>query len=383
MKRAIAIRSICLGVALLGVVACSNVEFSSAPASVDCGPGCVTGYNNGVYDYTFNTGTLKTDMLFVVDNSASMYALQQQMGSKFPTLFNFIQGLDYHVGIINTDVTSAKNPSRGIINGMPYTQDGNLVPFSDGSPYLTSASVNPQNLFLQTITRQETLICQQYIAQNCDLNVGCSNLSALRYYCPSEETRAIYASILAVNRNGGTGFIRDASVPLNIVFLSNSDERASGGLVAGYPMETNDQPLTLISTVQQAFPGKQFKVHSIIIRPGDSSCYNSQYFGNTLFGWYGNYYAQLSNATGGVIGDVCAGDYSPTLTNIATSATSDNGSRDLPCTPIGAVDVTLQNGTHPPHTITTTSSGTPRIVFSPALGSNVTVHLHFECRQAT
>ncbi len=348
-------------------MACSKVSFSNSAAAGSTAA--------GGYDYTYSTtGVVKTDLLFVVDNSASMSVLQQQMGTKFPSLFSRIQGLDYHIAITNTDVTSANNPQRSEIAGFPYTQDGQLIPFPDGSKVLSNASNNPQSQFLQTIIRPETSQCQQYIQNFCPN--GCSDQATLHYYCPSEETRAIEASLMTVQSS--SGFIRDSSVPLNIIILSNADERGSGGILSDYPMESNDQPSALISTVSQAYPGKQLKVHSMIIEPGDGGCYNAQYqtFGKFIFGWYGNVYAALSQSTGGVMGNVCAPDYSSTLTNIAISATADNGDRDLPCQPQNnQVTVTLSNGQTPAYYVQSTSAGAARLIFTQAVPPQVSVRV--------
>src|SRR6185437_12925319 len=102
----------------------------------------------------------------------------------------------------------------------------------------------------------ETLACQQYIAANCNPSIGCTDANAYYNACPSENTRAITAAGMALNDNSN-GFFRDASVPLNIVIISNSDEDDSGGQLSYQPLDNTDQPSTLISEVQQQYPGKQ------------------------------------------------------------------------------------------------------------------------------
>jgi hypothetical protein len=333
---------ISLLITLYDFSACSQASFSAAPdvAAAACSTGsttldCVSPDGGHSFSYTISASSLQFDLLFVVDNSASMFALQGQIASKFPNLFNQINGYDYHIGIVNTDVTSATNPARTQIDGLPYTQDGNLIPFSNGAMFLDRNSINPQALFQTNITRQETLICQQWIAQNCNPNQGCTDLTTLHLVCPSEETRGIYAANLALSANASNGFFRD-NVPLSVVILSNADERASGGQLSDYPLESMDEPQAFVSAVNAQFNNlKPTTVHSIIIRPppySDSqSCYNAEHFSATEFGWIGTIYSELSNLTGGVVGNICASDYSGVMNQIATSAVTSINNPPLPC----------------------------------------------------
>ena len=383
MKNVIRVSAGLLMVAVIySFSACSRQKFASAN---NCGTGCV-GLNQqgfGEYDYSYTTASNKTDLLFVDDNSASMYVLQQNLGSKFPTLFNTLASKDYHIGIINTDVVDTDNPARSTLDGYPYTQNGALISFPDGSPFLTSNSANPEQQFDQTIARPETLACQNWIAANCDPFQGCTDPTAYRNACPSDDTRAIFAADLAI-RNNPSGFIRDSSVPLNIVILSNADERASGGVVSQYPIETQDQPSNLLSDLSSQYPGKQVKIHSIVIPPGDQTCYNQQHISNTIFGWYGVIYDQAASLTGGVVSTasndgVCASDYSGILSNIAMSLTNDDGSRELSCIPDNTFKPTLPAGLTNSFTVTPNPDGTAKLSFQPALPPGTTVQLHINC----
>lgn len=356
-----------------GAIACSKVTFSSPPSTTCTGQNCITPTDNGGYNLTFTTGVQRLDLLFVIDNSASMYPIQQGIAARFSTLFNIVTGTDYRIALTTTDVTSSANPPRSSIVGNPIVQDGDLIRLSDGSSFLSPGSAGVAGQFATAISRRETERCQNYIQTYCPS--GCTDIATLRSYCPSEETRAIWASILTVQKNPA-GFIRDATIPLNIVIVSNSDERASGGTVAGYPLESNDQPSTLRSVVQSQFPGKTLKVHSLIIQPGDVGCYNSQYgFGGNpyIFGFYGNVYNQLSSSTGGTNGSICSADYSSQLTTIARESLSDDGSRTLPCKPKpGALQVTLPGNVSSTYSVIDTGAGGSRLVFSPALPPSTT-----------
>lgn len=363
-------------------LACSPVSFSSAPSALTAscngsGIACVSRNGTNHFDYTVQTDSAKADVLFVIDNSASMFSIQQAIGSRFASFYNSLLSFDTNIGIITTDISSASNPPRAI-NGNGAWQDGRLIPFGDGSSFLKSGTANASSLFQNTISRSETLQCEQYIAKNCDQNVGCADQAAYDQSCPSTETRAIFAANLSV-QNAPSGFYRNG-VPLAIVIVSNADERVWGGQYSMYPMEAKDQPQALVDKVSQTFGGtKPLRVHSIIIRPGDDSCNTKQKFSNTVFGWFGNVYAQLSNLTGGVVGDICSNDYGVQLGNIATSIASQLSSLDLQCAPVNdAVQVTMV----PANSVTYSVSGAnhTHLQFAAGIPANTSVHLSYDCR---
>jgi hypothetical protein len=362
------------------MVGCSKVSFSAAPQS--CGSGCSYVTTNGNFDYDYTVKASKADILFVVDNSASMSPLQSQLASKFSSFTSQLSGIDYQIGVTTTDVSSNTTPYSG---QSPTPISGQLVTFSNGSNILKGSS-NDFSMFTTAVARQETLNCQNYIY---NYNCTATSCTGPQYatYCPSEDTRALYAANLALTVNGGAGLFRDASVPLNVVILSNADERGAGG-ISGYPqLEQSDEAQTLISNVQSIYPGKQLKIHSIVIKPGDTSCYSNQDQRNKnpardLFGWYANVYNQASQATGGVSESIC-GNFD--LSAIGKSVTADDGSRDLACDPkAGTLQVTETSASGSAlsigYSVVTSSTGGYRLQFSSALPANTTVHVAFTCQ---
>jgi hypothetical protein len=358
------------------ITGCSKVNFSAAPQS--CGSNCTYVNTNGGYDYSYEVKASKADILFVVDNSASMSPLQQQMASKFSNFINQIKSLDYQIGVTTTDMSANTAPYAGQAS---IPTGGQLVRFSDGSNILTKNSVNPQSQFTTAVTRLETQTCWNHIKPYCT-TTSCRSPD-YNQVCPSEDTRAIKAANAALSVNNSSGLFRDAEVPLNVVILSNADERVTGGQ-PGYPgLETDDQPSSLISHVQSQYPGKQLKVHSIIIRPGDTSCYNNQDQrmhspSYDLFGWYGNVYRQASQATAGVSQSIC-GAFD--LSAIGASVNTDDGSRDLACEPkAGTLTVTLTPSANIGHSVVMTSAGGYRLKFNSALPAGTMVHVAFTCQ---
>ncbi len=310
------------------LMGCSPVAFNTSPAPCDGGVTCTVGANGDrSFDVTITTSTTPVDILFVDDNSGSMSKDQRSLGSRFSSFFNYISGYDYHIGIITTDISSSTNPPRAI-NQQGALQDGNLVNFANGVSFLTSSTPNAAQLFQSTIQRPETANCDQYL-QTHDCSAGqCSDYAN---QCPSDDSRAIYAANLAVSRNQG-GFLRP-NAQLEIVILSNSDERVWGGTQGGPALEDLDQPSNLLQNIQTTFGGtKAVTVHTIVIQPNDVSCLRQEAFTPLIFGQYAPVYASLSSMTSGVAGTICASDYSSQLSAIGNLAQNNlQSSISLPC----------------------------------------------------
>lgn len=356
------------------IMACSKTQFASdTPACQGSGIACIRSNGVDTFDYTIQGSTLPVDILFVVDNTASMYAIQQQIGNKFPSFFNTVSNYDYHIGITTTDISDpTTNPPRSV-NQNGALQDGKLIAFPNGQSYLSN-DPNAESNFLSTIQRQETLNCEQWIASNCSAN-GCGNTAAYAANCPSEDSRAIYASYLNVTQNS-SGFLRDTA-PLDIVIISNSDERITGGQTSTLPLLPVDMPLTLISTVRTQFNNvKPLKVHSIIIKPNDTACYNAQHFSNIVFGWYAPVYNTMSVDTGGSVNSICSSDFGQALANIGNDVVSSMNSVTLYCIPNNnSVTVTYGNsGTSTINNVTSYTLQLPR-----AVQSNESLRVQYSC----
>ncbi len=297
---------------------CNDVRFERdpeyTPKCQNSGLQCTELDGIDKFDYSMTIGKGAVDIIFVDDNSGSMSTEQKNMGDHFPDFIDSLSDLDYHIGIITTDVSSAGNEPREI-NGFGALQDGNFLKFDDGSYYLTSDSSDVADLFSSTIKRQETLDCENELDQT-----GKKTDSAL---CPSMDERGIYAAILSLDKLP-SGFIR-THAHLAVIILSDEDERSTGGKTKGYKLEANDEPQSLVDKVEETFgTGKTFSVHAVIVKPGDSSCLNvqeSQTHG--VKGHAGNIYSDLVDLTSGVLGSVCAADWGRELGEIAYGVEED------------------------------------------------------------
>jgi hypothetical protein len=101
-------------------------------------------------------GCEKVDVLYIIDNSPSMYAEQQTLISNFGTFASEMQNAlvdveDYHIGVITTDnyvdegifddssqTVNAQAPECRLLGGLVVqAQGGDCRPFAEGGNYIT------------------------------------------------------------------------------------------------------------------------------------------------------------------------------------------------------------------------------------------------------
>ena len=262
----------------------------------------------------------KVDIIFVVDNSSSMHEEHTSLAKQFSSFLNEIKYLDYRIAVITTDISSSPdNPVRGA----PY-QDGKFIPiggrsFLENSNLGGAASSRAIEDFAKTLVRPETIDCDgssasggstrddEYFFQY-GVDRPRSQKSGGGGACPSHDERGIYALNLAIENYNQRSFFRSGA-HLMMVVISDEDERSSYKYISerlsygeNYEFETRDYPEFLVENVYNMFgPLKNFSFHSIIIPPGNSSCYKKQMEradggSGSGRGFYGVEYAKLSKA---------------------------------------------------------------------------------------
>lgn len=385
---------------------CSGVKFSAKPSS-SCkdfnsqfGEGTCVVTEQGTQAFDYNVRVGEVDILFVTDNSGSMFKEQQEMATRFPGFLDSIFDLDYQIAIITTDVSASPDNGPDTFNGNGALQDGKFITFPGGSNILRnpeqSAGLHGQNIldFQNTVARKESADCDQSDYED----------------CPSGDERGIYAVNMALDRAENSSFFRPSG-HLAIVILSDEDERSVGGNIVSeggedssrgnrFPLEDYDRPETLVDkTAAQLGLTKTISVHSIIIdreideqreKNGKKTCDEIQDAqGNKyVFGEYGDVYARLSRPSNdlkargrlldGVVGDICSNNYTKELGDIKNKINQNISEIQLPCSPIlDTVDVTYAPLTS--YEVTFDVDVNNRVTFDPALPAGTSVNLKFEC----
>ncbi len=258
--------------------ACSDVKFT--PGDENASLGLADGAQKETFSFDDDGAGSKVDVLFVVDNSGSMYEEQTRLGAALNSFITGLGNVDWQIGITTTDIS----------NG-PYGLKGSLLPFAGlNSKVLSKDSLDYATAFKNTVVRQEVLTCD-------NVNV----------MCPSSDERPLEAAMMAIEKSKGenAGLFR-AGADVAVVILSDEDEGSNGlNAIAAS---------AVIQAFAQTFGGsKSLTGYGIIIQPGNTACYNQNTAGG---GQYGTYAAGFASLTGGVTGSICDTDYGPALTNI-------------------------------------------------------------------
>ena len=339
---------------VLGVyVACAPVKFDENLSFVcnKTNSECYRVTASGVeHVQRINSPGKEVDILFVIDNSGSMSFEQKKIANRFSSFLTQLDGhrLNYHIGLTTTDISSSDNKPR-TINQNGALQDGKLIELrgsnnrKTGKYIIKSDQSSRVSYFNNTVKRQETSTCEQWLEDHG--NTGALTEEERRQVtdsCPAFDERGIVAADKAVQRNEH-GFLRNGA-HLAVVIVSDEDERSVGPLAdpesseydsdyAGYKIQDEDRPETFIANFRKKYGvNKTLAVHSIIVRTGDDDCLSEQNSqANRVKGFYGTFYERLSNITNGVVGDVCATDYSSQLRSIGSTIVDQTKTADLYC----------------------------------------------------
>ncbi len=261
-----------------------------------------------------------------------MDAQQRRLAQRFDGLTKSLTDIDYNIGMTTTDLVTHL-----------HRQDGRLMKWEGtNSISLNSRTPNAENVFKNTITREET--------------VGCN---LLKNECPSGYEQGLRASILSFEQqySANSGFFRPG-VDLAIIILSNEDELSNGKAVK----LPGDKKKTAATTAAQVITGfeaafqksKSLAVHGIIIKPGDKECLKEQKaqskVANNAF--YGEIISDLISKTGGTAHSICDQNYTQSLNAISQQVRKLVGTFELNQEPkVGSVKVTLTPAQNIPFTV--------------------------------
>ncbi len=295
---------------------CSNVEFAENPVAQCNGSGfsCTSAVENGrkvnKYAYNYAIPYPKADILFVVDNSASMRPEQIKLANAFTNFSSALNAVDWRMAITTTDMSATG------LGGKLAS-----IATSSGSVKILNSSIpNYEAAFSTAISGQ-----------------GDSG---------DNDERGLLSALRVVENASATGFPRIGSHTA-VVVLSDEDERSVGG-TTGFELLSTEEPRGYVDRMNALLKGGAHSLYSIIIRPGDvgpGSCLESQltplrgYEGKKYFGaqqliaqeLYG---VTLNALTSPEVGNICASNYNSIVTSIAASLKTLIVPVTLPCDPI-------------------------------------------------
>ncbi|MBM7115219.1 choice-of-anchor D domain-containing protein [Archangium primigenium] len=289
----------------------------------------------------------KVDVLFVVDNTASMVEEQPRLRSAMPAFVDTARakGVDLHLAVTTTGIDTVSNACPG---GAQGGEAGRFFPV-DGS--------RPRILTLQT--PDVTSVLQQ------NVNVGlCASLEqgfeAVRRALSPPLVNNADDPRTPVPNDGNRGFLRDEAA-LVVVFVGDEDDHSPDSVdtyvrfLRERKGENQPQRMTLYA-----------------IAPTAQGCPTS--------GGGGTRYAEAAARTGGEVISVCEPDYSPLLRSVANKAFSPQDRFPLSDLPdAGSITVSV-NGA--PVTAGWQYDGaTNSVIFTtaPAAGAKVDIYYRRAC----
>ncbi len=213
------------------------------------------GYTERQYNETFQQADVPSnaDVLFVIDNSASMVEEQELLGMNFEAFMDAVEGTyaDFQLGVISTDTDGDE---AGKLHG------GVLTPETD----------DLAGIFLDAV------------------QVGTSG---------SRDERGFDAALLATNPDINPGFVR-GSAKLNVVVLSDEDDHSEGEVI------------DIVEDFQSASGAGGFSLHAIV---GDlpDGCASGLTAASP-----GERYLTAAELTGGYRYSICREDFTEVMAQI-------------------------------------------------------------------
>lgn len=263
----------------------------------------------------------EVDILFIVDNSGSMEQEQVNMSSKINGFVQLISnaGLQWNIALTTTD---GKTQTKDAAGNSRAWGDGQFRPFDSDTG----------SLFVLKHNQHTVADAQAKLAQA--ILVGIKG---------DGNERGINNTFRAIERisdtQGSQQFFRP-SANLVVILISDEDECSTGNCssVSG---ANRSKPENLLNLVQTNFnSGKVFVFNSIIRAVNNSACSTAANKAPT--------YEKMSQMTGGIVGSICASDYTSILSSLGQSTAALVKSVNLNCPAVdgnadGKVDFVLKN----------------------------------------
>ncbi|HYO59422.1 choice-of-anchor D domain-containing protein [Archangium sp.] len=290
----------------------------------------------------------KVDVLFVVDNTASMVEEQPRIVSAMPAFVDaaLAKGVDLHVAVTTTGIDSVSDACLGGARG---GEAGRFFPVDDSRPRI-----------LSNHTPDLAPVLQQ------NVNVGqCATVEqgfeAVRRALSPPLVNGVDDPRTPQKNDGNLGFLRDAAA-LVVVFMGDEDDHSPDSV---------DTYVRFLRTRKGENQPQRMTIYAIA--PTVSGCPTS--------GGFGTRYAEAAARTGGDVLSVCSGDYAPLLRAVANKAFSAQDRFPLSELP-DAGRITVRVDGSPVTSGWTYDGATNSVVFAtaPSPGAKVEVYYRRACR---
>ncbi|NTX35494.1 choice-of-anchor D domain-containing protein [Myxococcus sp. CA033] len=289
----------------------------------------------------------KVDVLFVVDNTASMVEEHPRLVSAIPSFVDaaLAKKVDMHVAVTTTGITAVSGTCPG---GAQGGEAGRFFPVNNARPrILTNGMANLTALLQQNVQ----------VGQCAQVEQG---FEAMRRALSPPLVNTADDPRTPVPQDGNLGFLRD-SAALVVVFVGDEDDHSP------------DAVDTYVQWAQQRKGQNQPQRATFYsIAPTATACGTA--------GGSGTRYAEATARTGGEVMNVCAANYGPLLAAVANKAFSAQDRFPLSDAPEpGSVTVTVDGA--PVTTGWRYDAPTNSVIFAnvPAPGAKVAISYRRSC----
>lgn len=229
----------------------------------------------------------KIDVLWVVDNSGSMAARQDNLGRNFSSFIDLFtrSSVDYRIGVTTTDVF--KDTDRGALKGNPKV--------------ITPQTANVATAFANNIkvgiagSSAESGLEAARLAVNLQKTANAQAIDTCKRGCGTNKP----ACVTQCEQKKDFAFLRPDAF-LYFIFVTDEEDESEEDVRYYY---------RFFETVKGL--GNDGMVTTAAIMGLD---------GNTCGATPGNRYKEMSELTGGEVGSICDGTFATTLKKLATNA---------------------------------------------------------------
>jgi hypothetical protein len=345
---------------------------------IGCGGGGEQTYSLLPTGDTFQQATssqdAKIDILWMVDSSGSMAPHQNNLADNFNAFIGqFVaKGLDYHMAVASTDAwirernynggTCWSNPNPGQDPNLIYRSSadcldtkatfGQLTHFRDGDIY------GPQG---GSATHSGTYLITSLMSPASVMSLFSTNIRVGIRGDGSERGFQSLRAVLRRNENGSVGYggethtalsgFRRPEAFLAVIVVADEEDQSrkfNNNLYSGITEYRNAFLTFLDGYTGAAAPGdRKYSVSSIVMEDEDNCSYQVNPAATE-----GLRYVAVSQATNGVVGNICSPDFSSDLDLIASRIASLATRFKLSSEPVPSSIVVTVNGSSVPMSAT-------------------------------
>jgi hypothetical protein len=227
----------------------------------------------------------EVDVLLVIDNSCSMQPYQDELAENFDNFLTYFEegDVDYRLGVVTStivDVSPNDYCSQADVDAIPA--GGQLMGDSDGPTIITPDTPNGADVFAEIV----------------DVGVCGAGFEA--------GIESAYRALAGpVSENYNEGFLRDDAY-LSIVFVSDEQDFS--------PLRVNDY-INGFRAVKGAREREVFNASALVVTDLEECDADQQRAGAV-----GTRYIDVAEQAGGVIGSICAQDFTNIVTELSLAS---------------------------------------------------------------